>query len=110
MGQEASKRHPIDQVAEDFVTRYRRGEYPSVIVPVFGVGEHNGIHYYAMQFIRGQGLDAVLRELRRLREAKTTCAEPVPSSSVAREAESKDSQASAIALGFLSGRMRSVKG
>ena len=30
------------------------------IVPVFGVGEHEGIHYYAMQFIAGQSLDAVL--------------------------------------------------
>ena len=25
------------------------------IVPVFGVGEHDGVHYYAMQFIQGQG-------------------------------------------------------
>ncbi len=33
------------------------------IVPVFGVGEHDGIHYYAMQFIRGQGLDEVIDEL-----------------------------------------------
>jgi serine/threonine protein kinase/tetratricopeptide (TPR) repeat protein len=37
------------------------------IVPVFGVGEHEGIHYYAMQFILGQGFDEVLREVRRLR-------------------------------------------
>src|SRR5689334_14852370 len=27
------------------------------IVPVFGVGEHEGTHFYAMQFIQGQGLD-----------------------------------------------------
>lgn len=40
------------------------------IVPVFGVGEHEGIHYYAMQFIHGQGLDAVLDEVRRLRNAQ----------------------------------------
>lgn len=39
------------------------------IVPVFGVGEHNGLHYYAMQFIHGQSLDAVISELRRFREA-----------------------------------------
>ena len=38
------------------------------IVPVFGVGEADGVHYYAMQFIAGQGLDAVLDELRRLRD------------------------------------------
>src|SRR5262249_52959680 len=37
------------------------------IVPVFGVGEGDGTHYYAMQFIRGDGLDKVLRDLRRLR-------------------------------------------
>ncbi|HMC64981.1 MAG TPA: WD40 repeat domain-containing serine/threonine protein kinase, partial [Gemmataceae bacterium] len=39
----------------------------SNIVPVFGVGQHEGLHYYAMQFIQGQGVDAILRELRRLR-------------------------------------------
>jgi WD40 repeat protein/serine/threonine protein kinase len=39
----------------------------SNIVPVFDVGESAGVHYYAMQFIEGHGLDAVLRELRRLR-------------------------------------------
>ena len=41
------------------------------IVPVFGVGEHDGMPYYVMQFIQGQGLDAVLDELRqrRLRRA-----------------------------------------
>jgi WD40 repeat protein/serine/threonine protein kinase len=37
------------------------------IVPVHGVGEHHGLHYYAMQFIHGQGLDSVLEEVRRLR-------------------------------------------
>src|SRR5262249_17596871 len=38
------------------------------IVPVLGVGECGGINYYAMQFIRGQSLDSVLGELRRLRD------------------------------------------
>jgi serine/threonine protein kinase/WD40 repeat protein len=37
------------------------------IVPVFGVGEHEETPYYVMQFIQGQGLDAVLDELKRLR-------------------------------------------
>src|SRR5207237_1266296 len=36
------------------------------IVPVFGVGEHEGLPYYVMQFIPGLGLDEVLEELRRL--------------------------------------------
>ncbi len=30
------------------------------IVPVFGVGEQDGLPYYVMQFIQGLGLDAVL--------------------------------------------------
>ncbi len=42
------------------------------IVPIFGVGEHEGTHYYVMQFIQGQGLDAVLAELRKLRDLRTT--------------------------------------
>jgi serine/threonine protein kinase/WD40 repeat protein/tetratricopeptide (TPR) repeat protein len=37
------------------------------IVPVYGVGEDDGVHYYAMQFIQGHGLDAILDEIRRLR-------------------------------------------
>lgn len=37
------------------------------IVPVFGVGEQDGMCYYVMQFIQGLGLDNVLEELRRLR-------------------------------------------
>jgi WD40 repeat protein/serine/threonine protein kinase len=36
------------------------------IVPVFGVGEHEGLPYYAMQYIQGMGLDAVIEELGRL--------------------------------------------
>jgi WD40 repeat protein/serine/threonine protein kinase len=37
------------------------------IVPVFGVGECEGVHYYAMQFIQGQGLDVVIDALRLFR-------------------------------------------
>ncbi len=36
------------------------------IVPVFGVGEQDGLPYYVMQFIQGLGLDEVLEELKRL--------------------------------------------
>jgi serine/threonine protein kinase/WD40 repeat protein/tetratricopeptide (TPR) repeat protein len=38
------------------------------IVPVYGVGEQVGLHYYVMQFIQGQGLNEVLEELKRLRQ------------------------------------------
>jgi WD40 repeat protein/serine/threonine protein kinase len=41
------------------------------IVPVFGVGECDGVHYYAMQFIHGQSLDNVLHELKRLRLSRS---------------------------------------
>ena len=44
------------------------------IVPVFGVGEQDGLHYYAMQFIPGLGLDNVIDEVKRLRSAKPTSA------------------------------------
>jgi serine/threonine protein kinase/WD40 repeat protein len=40
------------------------------IVPVFGVGEHEGIHFYAMQFIQGQSLDEVIEEVKALRQGK----------------------------------------
>jgi serine/threonine protein kinase len=40
------------------------------IVPVFDVGEFQGTHFYAMQFIQGQGLDEVLVELAQLRGAE----------------------------------------
>ena len=36
------------------------------IVPVFGVGEQDGMPYYVMQFIQGLGLDDVLDELKKL--------------------------------------------
>ncbi|MFO0891249.1 MAG: serine/threonine-protein kinase, partial [Isosphaeraceae bacterium] len=35
------------------------------IVPVFGVGEQDGMPYYVMQFIQGLGLDDVLEELKK---------------------------------------------
>jgi WD40 repeat protein/serine/threonine protein kinase len=39
------------------------------IVPVFGVGEQDGLPYYVMQFIQGLGLDEVLEELKKLQGA-----------------------------------------
>jgi serine/threonine protein kinase/WD40 repeat protein/tetratricopeptide (TPR) repeat protein len=38
------------------------------IVPVFGVGEQDGLPYYVMQFIQGLGLDEVLEELKHLKK------------------------------------------
>jgi serine/threonine protein kinase/WD40 repeat protein len=36
------------------------------IVPVYGVGEHDGTLFYAMQFIDGVGLDALVRQRRQM--------------------------------------------
>jgi eukaryotic-like serine/threonine-protein kinase len=62
---------PPDPVA---LVRFRREARTAAllhhtnIVPVFGVGEHEGVLYYAMQYIQGRGLDAVLREVAALRQ------------------------------------------
>jgi serine/threonine protein kinase/WD40 repeat protein/Flp pilus assembly protein TadD len=42
------------------------------IVPIFGVGEDQGVLYYAMQFIQGQALDAVLEDVKRMRNPAET--------------------------------------
>ena len=55
---------------EKHLKRFRReaktaaGLHHTNIVPVFGVGEQDGYHYYVMQFIRGVGLDEVLAEFK----------------------------------------------
>jgi serine/threonine protein kinase/WD40 repeat protein len=51
------------------------------IVPVFGIGEEGGLHYYVMQYIQGLSLDAVLDELRRLKREE----EPAGPGSIAGE-------------------------
>jgi serine/threonine protein kinase len=38
------------------------------IVPVYGVGRDQGVHYFVMQYLEGQGLDRVIAELKRLRQ------------------------------------------
>ncbi len=42
------------------------------IVPVFGLFESDGLFYYAMQFIEGQGLDEVLTSLKQGQRARET--------------------------------------
>jgi serine/threonine protein kinase/WD40 repeat protein/tetratricopeptide (TPR) repeat protein len=54
------------------------------IVPVYGVGEQDGLHYFVMQYIPGLGLDQVLRELQRLRAAPGTTPATVPAADAAR--------------------------
>ena len=64
-GSSLSSRERVDRFRREALTAARL--HHTNIVPVFGVGDHEGIHYFAMQFILGQGLDEVLQEVRRLR-------------------------------------------
>src|SRR6516165_10790339 len=70
------------------------------IVPVFGVGEQEGLHYYVMQFIPGQSLDAVLEELRRLRRTGPAAAVALPAvegDQLGCESSAQDATAAAVA-------------
>lgn len=66
------------RMAPNHLERFRREARAAAslnhanIVPVHGVGEHEGVHYYAMQFIRGQALDEILKEVKRARGKKPT--------------------------------------
>src|SRR5262249_9175944 len=73
----------------------------SNIVPVFGVGESDGVHYYAMQFIQGQNLDGVLQEVRRLR------GKPVESPA---RGTRRSGLSESLAQGLLSGRPGAGRG
>src|SRR5438105_762934 len=76
------------------------------IVPVFGVGEQEGLHYYVMQFIPGLGLDTVLDELRRLRLPRGKPA-PTRGETPGRPTHGpRDVSAVAVARGLLSGAFR----
>jgi WD40 repeat protein/serine/threonine protein kinase len=72
------------------------------IVPVFGVGQEEGVHYYVMQFIQGQGLDAVLSELRRLEMAPET-------PTVTRELRPGEISAAAVAQSLIAGTFSGVE-
>src|SRR5205823_3974129 len=60
------------------------------IVPVYGVGEHEGTPYYVMQFIQGLGLDEVIAELVRMGSGGSAPAAATPArrSAAARAARS----------------------
>ena len=82
------------------------------IVPVFEVGRDGEVSYYAMQFIQGQGLDLVIDELRRLKNAahrpgpdreSNQPAAPIPSGMTA-PASLRAGQVSRMAHSLLTGR------
>jgi serine/threonine protein kinase len=71
----ALKLMPIDALADPKrLERFRREAKAAAklhhtnVVPVFGTGEADGRHFYAMQFIAGHPLDTVIDEVRRLKD------------------------------------------
>jgi serine/threonine protein kinase/WD40 repeat protein len=74
------------------------------IVPVYGVGHDDGLHYYVMQFIQGLALDEVLDELKKLRrvrqEPTTTAEQP---SRIKQSARVSDVSAVDVAQALLTG-------
>lgn len=75
------------------------------IVPVFGVGEHEGVHYFAMQFIKGQPLSSVLHELKRRRQAKgSLAAESAEAHSSVRDGQPNAELTVTLARGLRIGR------
>src|SRR5262249_26024717 len=77
------------------------------IVPVFGVGEQDGLHYYVMQFIPGLGLHEVLAELRRLRQPRGGQALTQGGAPGRATDGTRDVSAADVARGLLSGQFRS---
>jgi WD40 repeat protein/serine/threonine protein kinase len=73
------------------------------IVPVFGVGEQDGLHYYVMQFIQGLGLDRVLDELRHLRQTRGHPAPTQGDTPGSPTHATRDFSAVEVARGLLSG-------
>jgi WD40 repeat protein/serine/threonine protein kinase len=75
LGRRVALKVLLGNAAQDprVLARFRR-EYRAAaqlhhtnIVPVYEVGQQNGLCFYAMQFIRGQALDEVFRQLQHLR-------------------------------------------
>jgi serine/threonine protein kinase/tetratricopeptide (TPR) repeat protein len=74
------------------------------IVPVFGVGEQDSLHYYVMQFIQGLPLDEVLAELQRLRRLKASpMTEEAQASAPKPSARGSDVSVEAVAQALLTG-------
>jgi WD40 repeat protein len=78
------------------------------IVPVYGVGEHEGTPYYAMQFIQGLGLDQVIDELCRLKPGKGSTDSPTGPPAKGPRTAHLALSAEEVARSLLSGEYRST--
>ncbi len=80
------------------------------IVPVFGVGEHEGAHFYVMQFIQGLALDAVLAEIRRIATTGTQTGAPsAPDRLVASETHRGDTTVADLVHSLATGRFATAQ-
>ena len=75
------------------------------IVPVFGVGEHDGLPYYVMQFIQGLGLDAVLDELRHMQPGAAHTPSGLPTAGEIRVVR-RDVSAAEVARSLMTGEFQ----
>ena len=74
------------------------------IVPVFGVGEHEGFHYIVMQLIHGVGLDALLARLQQPEAHVPVMAEPKAGEVVQRAAH-REGKISGLTKAMVEGRL-----
>ncbi len=69
--------HPRFRADPKYVRRFHAearvaaGLHHTNIVSVFDYGDHDGVCFYAMQYIQGQPLDHVLADIRRIRDEST---------------------------------------
>jgi serine/threonine protein kinase/WD40 repeat protein len=85
--------------------RVAAGLHHTNIVSVFDYGDHDGVCYYAMQFIQGQPLDHVLADLRRIRDDGTQADFVLnPDAILTSPAASGSCRPSAAIEGLLTGR------
>ena len=103
--------HPRIRADRDYLRRFQTEARSAAklhhtnIVPVFDYGEHDGVCYYAMQWIVGVGLDRVLDDVRRLRAGASR--DTQAGKEVARQGTVIDVAAEplpAISRGLLTGR------
>jgi len=69
------------------------------IVPVLGVGEHDGFHFIVMQYIRGVGLDEIIPQLAELGSSTSHVAERTKDTTLGR----RDAQISSVARAIFRG-------
>jgi eukaryotic-like serine/threonine-protein kinase len=103
--------HPRYRAEPKYLRRFHAeartaaGLHHTHIVSVFDYGDHDGVCYYAMQFIIGQPLDHVLADIRRLRDEGTQADLRLdPDAFLTVPDGAGGAQASAAVAGLLTGR------